>query len=80
MRMAPNKHQYYSEGGIVANHKIEDVEGISEALGQQLREAESKDTNAFLANSLTPKQRKALAEKTGISEKRILKFANMVDL
>jgi predicted flap endonuclease-1-like 5' DNA nuclease len=34
----------------------------------------------LLQNALTPKQRKQLAEKTGLSEARILKFANMADL
>ena len=64
----------------MANYKIEDVEGIGEVLGKKFREVGIKDTDSLLANCLKPKQRKELAEKTGISEKRILKFANMVDL
>ena len=64
----------------MANYKIEDVEGIGEVLGQKFREVGIKDTDSLLANCLTPKQREDLAEKTDISEKRILKFANMVDL
>lgn len=64
----------------MANYKIEDLEGVGEALGQKFREAGIKDTDALLTNSKKPAQRKHLAEKTGISEKMILKFANMVDL
>lgn len=64
----------------MANYKIEDIEGIGEVYGQKLRELGIKDTDSLLANTLTPKQRKELAEKTGISPKRILTFANMADL
>jgi len=64
----------------VANYKIEDVEGIGPVLGEKFHSAGVKDTDALLKNTLTPGQRKALAEKTGLSEARVLKFANMVDL
>ena len=64
----------------MANYKIEDLEGIGEVLGQKFRDAGIKDTDTLLQNCLKPRQRRDLAEKTGISEKRILKFANMVDL
>lgn len=64
----------------MANRKIEDVEGIGPALGEKFRAAGVKDTDSLLQNALTAAQRKALAEKTGLSEGRILKFANMVDL
>jgi predicted flap endonuclease-1-like 5' DNA nuclease len=64
----------------MANYKIEDLEGVGEALGQKFREAGIKDTDTLLTGSKKPAQRKHLAEKTGISEKMILKFANMVDL
>jgi len=64
----------------MANYKIEDVEGIGPVLGEKFRVAGVKDTDALLKNTLTPGQRKALAEKTGLSEARVLKFANMVDL
>lgn len=39
-----------------------------------------KDADSLLANSRTTKQRKELAEKTGLAEGLILKLANMVDL
>lgn len=64
----------------MANYKIEDVEGIGPVLGEKFRAAGVKDTDALLKNALTPGQRKTLAEKTGLSEARVLKFANMVDL
>lgn len=64
----------------MAKQKIEDVEGIGPVLGGKLRACGIADTDALLAETKTPKQRKALAEKSGLSEKQVLKFANMVDL
>ncbi|NLW82596.1 MAG: DUF4332 domain-containing protein [Desulfovibrionales bacterium] len=64
----------------MANYKIEDVEGIGPATGKKLREAGVKDTDALLASCRTPRDRKALAEKSGLTKAQILKFANMVDL
>jgi len=64
----------------MANKKIEDVEGIGPVIGDKLRSAGVKDTDGLLENTRTPKLRKALAETTGLSEKQVLKFANMVDL
>lgn len=64
----------------MANYKIEEIEGIGPAYGQKLRDAGVSTTDKLLAATLTKKQRKALAEKTEISEKLILKFANMADL
>lgn len=64
----------------MANRKIEDVEGIGEVIGGKLRAAGIKDTDALLAACVTATQRKELAEKTGLSDKQVLKFANMVDL
>ena len=64
----------------MANHKIDDVEGIGPVMGEKFRAAGVKDTDSLLKNALTATQRKALAEQTGLSEARILKFANMADL
>jgi predicted flap endonuclease-1-like 5' DNA nuclease len=64
----------------MTKQKIEDVEGIGPVIGGKLRASGIEDTDALLAESKTPKQRKALAEKSGLSEKQVLKFANMVDL
>jgi predicted flap endonuclease-1-like 5' DNA nuclease len=68
------------EEQAMTKHKIEDVEGIGPAIGGKLRACGIGDTDALLADTKTPQQRKALAEKAGLSEKLVLKFANMVDL
>lgn len=64
----------------MANYPIEKVEGIGPVMGEKLRVAGIKDTDGLLASCLTTKQRKDLAAKTEISDKLILRFANMVDL
>ncbi len=64
----------------MANYKIEEIEGIGPALGEKLREAGVNTTDKLLEATKTPKQRKELAENSGISEKQILRFANMADL
>jgi len=64
----------------MANYKVEDVEGIGDVFGVKFRDAGVKDTDRLLQNSRKPGQRKKLADKTGLSTKRILKFANMADL
>jgi predicted flap endonuclease-1-like 5' DNA nuclease len=65
---------------VMVSHKIEDVEGIGPVIGGKLRACGIKDTDSFLAEAKTPKQRKTLAAKAGLTEKQLLKFANMVDL
>lgn len=64
----------------MANYKIEDIEGIGEVSGEKLRAAGVKDTDSLLAACHTSKQRAELAEKAGVSPKRLLKWANMADL
>jgi len=64
----------------MVNRKIEDVEGIGPTIGGKLRACGVKDTSGFLAEAKTPKQRKELAKKAGLTERQVLKFANMVDL
>ncbi len=64
----------------MANYPIQDVEGIGPANAAKLEGAGIKNTDALLNASKTPADRKALAEKSGISDKQILKLANMVDL
>ncbi len=64
----------------MANYKIEEIEGIGPVMGEKLRAAGVKTTDALLENTKTKKQRQSLAEATGISEKLILRFANMADL
>ena len=64
----------------MANYKIEEIEGIGPVLGEKLRSAGVNNTDKLLENTKTKKQRKDLAEASGISEAKILKFANMADL
>lgn len=64
----------------MANYKVEEIEGIGPAMGDKLRSAGVTTTDKLLENTKTKKQRQDLAEKSGISEKLILKFANMADL
>ncbi|MEZ4215679.1 MAG: DUF4332 domain-containing protein [Myxococcota bacterium] len=64
----------------MANKKIEEVEGIGPAFGEKLRACGCKDTDSLLARGATKPGREALAADTGIPEKRILGFVNMVDL
>ena len=64
----------------MANYKIEEIEGIGEKIGAKFREAGINSTDKLLMGTKTKKQRKSLAESTGVSEKLVLKFANMADL
>ncbi len=61
-------------------YKIEEIEGIGGVYAQKLEAVDVKTTEDLLESAATPKQRKALAEETGISEKLILKWANHADL
>ncbi len=64
----------------MANYKIEEIEGIGPVMGEKLRNAGVNTTDKLLEATLTPAQRKKLAEDTEISSKLILRFANMADL
>ncbi|MDH8701614.1 putative flap endonuclease-1-like 5' DNA nuclease [Dysgonomonadaceae bacterium PH5-43] len=64
----------------MANYKIEEIEGIGPVLGEKFRNAGVTTTDKLLEATASKAQRKSLAEETGISEKQILKFANMSDL
>jgi len=64
----------------MANYKIEEIEGIGEKIGAKFREVGINNTDKLLAGTKTKKQRKELTESTGVSEKLVLKFANMADL
>ena len=61
-------------------YKIEEVEGIGPTYGAKLKEAGIDDTDDFLKLCCDAKGRKEAAEKTGISEKMLLTWANMADL
>ena len=60
--------------------KIDGIEGIGPAYSAKLIEAGIGTTDDLLDHCDSPKGRKATAEKTGFSEKQLLKWANMADL
>ena len=60
--------------------KIIDIEGIGEVYAGKLAEAGLATTQALLEAGATPKGRKEIGEKTGISDKLILEWVNHVDL
>lgn len=61
-------------------YKIIDVEGIGEVYAPKLVEAGVADTAQLLAKCSKPAGRKDLEEKTGISGKLLLRWANHADL
>ena len=60
--------------------RIIDVEGIGEVYAKKLTDAGLTTVEALLEAGASPKGRKALAEKTDISEKLILEWVNHADL
>jgi predicted flap endonuclease-1-like 5' DNA nuclease len=60
--------------------KLITVEGIGEVYARKLEEAGITTTEALLEAGKTPKGRKEIAAKTGISNKLILEWINHVDL
>jgi len=56
------------------------VEGIGPKYAEKLKEVGIANTDALLKAGATPKGRKDLAEKTGISDALILEWVNHVDL
>ncbi len=56
------------------------VEGIAETYAGKLAKAGISSTEALLEKGATPKGRKEISEKTGISEKLVLEWVNHVDL
>ena len=61
-------------------YKIEEIEGIGPAYRDKLAAAGIKTTDDLLKLCCDKKGRTAAAEKTGVSEKQLLKWANMADL
>jgi predicted flap endonuclease-1-like 5' DNA nuclease len=62
------------------NRKVIDIEGVGEVYAAKLAEVGITTTHAYLQQCSTTKGRDELAEKTGISKKFILEWANHADL
>ena len=60
--------------------KLTEVEGIGPSYAAKLSEAGCKTQEQLLKDCGQKKGRKSLAEKSGISEKQILKWTNRADL
>ena len=60
--------------------KLTEIEGIGEAYAQKLQEAGVGTLEQLLEKGAAPTGRKEIAEKAGVSEKLILRWANMADL
>jgi predicted flap endonuclease-1-like 5' DNA nuclease len=56
------------------------IEGVGEKYAQKLKDAGVGTSEELLKAGATPKGRKDLAAKTGISEDRLLEWVNHVDL
>ena len=61
------------------SYSIDDIAGIGPDGADRLRAVGIRTTARLLESAKSPKQRKLLAEKTGIDEKRILSWANLAD-
>ena len=60
--------------------KLEYIEGVGEVFAKKLSAAGVGSTDALLKLGATPKGRKELAAKSGVSEQKILEWVNHVDL
>ena len=58
---------------------LKNIDGLGTEIVASLRAAGIRTTDKLLELAKTAKGRKALSEKTGIDEKRLLRFANMAD-
>ncbi|MGL5318968.1 MAG: DUF4332 domain-containing protein [Bacteroidales bacterium] len=61
-------------------YKIEEIEGIGVVIAEKFHAIGIKTTSELLDKSKSPKSRHELAAEVGLSEKQVLKFANMADL
>jgi predicted flap endonuclease-1-like 5' DNA nuclease len=61
-------------------YKIVEIEGIGPAMAELLSKAGIETTDALLDGCGDPSGRKAVAKTSGLSEKQLLKWANMADL
>ena len=61
-------------------YKVIDIEGVGEFYAEKLTAAGISKVSELLEKCATPKGRQELAEKTGISDKLILRWTNHADL
>src|SRR5262245_61456998 len=61
------------------SYPITEIEGISDEAAATLKSVGIRTTEKLLEAAKAPKGRRKLAERTGIDEKRILRWANMAD-
>ncbi len=61
-------------------YKIEEIEGVGPAYAEKLSSAGIATTDDLLDKCASRKGRESTAEATGVSEKQLLKWANMADL
>ncbi|MBZ0140176.1 MAG: DUF4332 domain-containing protein, partial [Pseudorhodoplanes sp.] len=64
---------------LPSSYPLTSLEGLVPDAAVALKKAGIRTTARLLDAAKRPKDRKALAEKTGISEKQILAWANMAD-
>lgn len=62
------------------SYKIDEIEGIGPTFAEKLVAAEINTTDDLLKLCCDKKGREGISGKTGISEKHLLKWANMADL
>jgi predicted flap endonuclease-1-like 5' DNA nuclease len=60
--------------------KLSEIEGIGATYSLKLKEAGIGSTEKLLEKGASSGGRRKIAEKTGVSEKQILRWANMADL
>lgn len=61
-------------------YRIEDIEGIGPAFAEKLASVGIKNTDAFLKHCADRKGRKRVSNHADLSEKHLLKWANLADL
>lgn len=64
----------------MTTYNIEEIEGVGARHGAKLAKAGVKTTASLLRRACTARGRKELASETGLSEKLILKWANIADV
>lgn len=62
------------------SYKIDEIEGIGPAYGEKLGTAEIRTTDDLIEQCASAQGRKAVAEKTGLSEKHLLNWSNKADM